>query len=181
MREVIPAARIREVRGSRSDSIWNGLIIGAGAGALVGLASNVLNDCDAHECGEAYAIPIGMGIGAAVGAGLDALWRHEPVLYRASETGRRLNIQVVAGKVTAAKVSWRLLTEPLSRLLHLRLVGALCGVNSRIDVRPAAEKNWNHCCHRACEDTYGKAGGTPSNPTHKRRVDPHSEFIESQT
>jgi hypothetical protein len=107
MREVIPAARIRDVRGSRSDSIWNGLIIGAGAGALVGLASNVLNDCDAHECGEAYAIPIGMGIGAAVGAGLDALWRHKPVLYRASETGRRLNIQVVAGKVTAAKVSWR--------------------------------------------------------------------------
>jgi len=41
------------------------------------------------------------------GAGLDALWRHKPVLYRASETGRRLSVQVVAGKVTAAKVSWR--------------------------------------------------------------------------
>ena len=61
---------------SRKDSLWNGVIIGAGLGALVGAAgSPVISDCS--EC-SGFNVPLtfgvlGAGIGAAVGAGIDAL------------------------------------------------------------------------------------------------------------
>ncbi len=60
----------------RKDSLWNGVIIGAGLGALVGAAgSPVISDCS--EC-SGFNVPLtfgvlGAGIGAAVGAGIDAL------------------------------------------------------------------------------------------------------------
>jgi hypothetical protein len=60
----------------RKDSLWNGVIVGAGLGALVGIAgSPLISDCS--EC-AGFNVPLtfgvlGAGIGAAVGAGIDAM------------------------------------------------------------------------------------------------------------
>ena len=60
----------------RRDSLWNGVIVGAGLGALVGIAgSPLISDCS--EC-AGFNVPLtfgvlGAGIGAAVGAGIDAM------------------------------------------------------------------------------------------------------------
>ena len=64
-------------RGNRHDSVWNGALVGAGVGAAGGYlwASNLCGSDDA-EC-FSVAGPVGIlsgaGIGAAVGALLDAL------------------------------------------------------------------------------------------------------------
>ena len=59
----------------RKDSLWNGVIIGAGLGALVGtLVSFAVSDCS--EC-SGFNVPLtfgvlGAGAGAGIGAGIDA-------------------------------------------------------------------------------------------------------------
>jgi hypothetical protein len=71
-------AKQNAVLSRRRDSLWNGVIVGAGLGALVGVAgSPLISDCS--EC-AGFNVPLtfgvlGAGVGAAVGAGFDAL-RH---------------------------------------------------------------------------------------------------------
>lgn len=105
--ERIAAARIGEVSWRHKDKLWNGLIVGAVAGGLMGLASNAANDCDYNECGESAVVPGGIAIGAALGIGLDLLWHQKQVLYRAPQSKTSLHIKVMAGQVKGAKVSWR--------------------------------------------------------------------------
>ena len=75
-RSAVTARRTRQ-QGSGRDSVWNGLLIGAGIGGAGGYvwARNLCGPNDA-EC-FAIAAPVGVlggaGIGAAVGALLDAL------------------------------------------------------------------------------------------------------------
>jgi hypothetical protein len=60
----------------RKDSLWNGVIIGAAVGAMVGsFGSFAISDCS--EC-SGFNVPltfgvVGAGIGIGIGAGLDAL------------------------------------------------------------------------------------------------------------
>jgi|RhiMethySRZTD1v2_1073278.scaffolds.fasta_scaffold1570289_1 hypothetical protein len=64
-------------RPSRHDSVWNGALIGAGVGAAGGYlwASNLCgsNDAECFSVAGPVGILSGAGIGAAVGAVLDAL------------------------------------------------------------------------------------------------------------
>ena len=74
------SAASAETRGTtvrqRKDSLWNGVIVGAGLGALVGIAgSPLISDCS--EC-AGFNVPLtfgvlGASVGAAVGAGIDAM------------------------------------------------------------------------------------------------------------
>jgi len=105
--ERIMAPRIQEVSRRHRDSLWNGLIIGAAAGALMGWAAIAANDCDYDECGEAGVVPGGIVIGAALGTGLDLLLRERQVLYRAPQSQTSLRIQILMGQVTGTRVSWR--------------------------------------------------------------------------
>ncbi len=85
----------------RKDSLWNGVIIGAGLGALVGtLVSFAVTDCS--EC-AGFNVPLtfgvlGAGAGAGIGAGIDA-WRQKrsPLTIPPKGT-RRLNVAPVLGK-----------------------------------------------------------------------------------
>jgi hypothetical protein len=106
-KELIPVSRIQEVSRRHRDPLWNGLLVGAAVGMLLGAASKAANDCDPNECGEKYAVPGGLAFGAAVGIALDALWQQKQVLYRAPRARTRLDIHVLAGRVTGAKVAWR--------------------------------------------------------------------------
>ena len=105
--EKITAARIGEVSWRRKDGIWNGLIGGAVAGALLGWLAIASNDCDYNECGESGVIPGGIVLGAALGTGIDLLRREKQILYRAPQSQTSLRIRVLAGRVKGASVSWR--------------------------------------------------------------------------
>jgi hypothetical protein len=61
--EKITAPSIREVSWRHRDRLWNGLMIGAAAGALLGWGSIWANDCDFDECGEAAVVPGGIVVG----------------------------------------------------------------------------------------------------------------------
>jgi hypothetical protein len=63
----------------RRDSLWNGVLLGAGAGALLGaVGGHALLDCSTCSAGFNVSLTfgvIGAGAGAGIGAGIDAL-RH---------------------------------------------------------------------------------------------------------
>jgi len=106
--EKIAAPLIREVTSRQPDKVWNGLIIGALTGALMGALANFANDCDRNECGEVFVVPGGAAIGALVGSGIDLLWRPKQVLYRAGTgTPSGFHVQLLAGKASGAGVTWR--------------------------------------------------------------------------
>ena len=87
----------------RKDSLWNGVLVGAGLGALVGIAgSPLISDCS--EC-SGFNVPLtfgvlGAGIGAGVGAGIDAL-RNTKAPHRP-----HLQIAPVVSKDTRGLLAW---------------------------------------------------------------------------
>jgi hypothetical protein len=88
-------------RQHRKDSLWNGVLIGAGLGALVGaLAGSAVFDCS--EC-SGFNVPLtfgvlGAGAGAGIGAGIDA-WRQTRSTVRiAPNRNRRFMVSPVLGK-----------------------------------------------------------------------------------
>lgn len=92
----------------RRDPLWNGMVIGAGLGALIGA---FVGDA-AFECQECtgFNVPltfgvIGAGAGAAIGAGFDAL-RHERARTPTIKDNRRLTIAPVIGKDVKAMVAF---------------------------------------------------------------------------
>jgi hypothetical protein len=88
----------------RKDSLWNGVIIGAGLGALVGtLVSFAVSDCS--EC-SGFNVPLtfgvlGAGAGAGIGAGIDA-WHQKRTVPAGT---RRLTVAPVLGKDVQAIVA----------------------------------------------------------------------------
>lgn len=85
----------------RKDSLWNGVIIGAGLGALVGtLVSFAVSDCS--EC-SGFNVPLtfgvlGAGAGAGIGAGIDAWRQTRSTVTIAPNKSRRLKVSPVLGK-----------------------------------------------------------------------------------
>lgn len=99
------ARRLRErdvtkIRQRRSDSLRNGAIIGAAAGAGYGLAMLALLASTSDGGGP---IPIGVvtgmgmltGIGAAAGAGIDALIARRQVIYEKPGGGGQVSISPI--------------------------------------------------------------------------------------
>jgi hypothetical protein len=64
---------------TRRDSLWNGAIVGAGTGAMLGLAFGVSREDACRAC-AGFNQPLAYGalfaaVGAGVGAGVDAMFR----------------------------------------------------------------------------------------------------------
>jgi hypothetical protein len=89
----------------RKDSLWNGIIIGAGLGALTGaVGSRAISDCS--EC-SGFNVPLtfgvlGAGIGAGLGAGLDALHTQSATHFSRG----RVRLSPVLGKGRRGVMAW---------------------------------------------------------------------------
>jgi hypothetical protein len=89
------------------DSLWNGILIGAGVGAVVGLAVVPRTYCgNDTECRAIVTLAIGVPIvagGAGIGALVDAL-RHER-----REKPRRFDVAPVVGRgMRGVQVQWNM-------------------------------------------------------------------------
>ena len=104
LNEVFPIARVREVSERRRDRVWNGLLIGAAAGALGGLIPDHLDDCE--ECHDSLYGSI--AVGASAGLIIDALIRAQTLVYRASGTPTKISLGIrTKGYRTAVGLSVR--------------------------------------------------------------------------
>ena len=101
------------------DGLGNGALIGFGVGAALGFAAvvsedtrscdpDVLFDCsDPNPGGYAALTAIAGGLGAAIGAGVDALIHRNPSLYRRGNTRITMTPAIAPGKRAALlAVSW---------------------------------------------------------------------------
>jgi hypothetical protein len=73
----------RTIRMRRSDSLRNGALWGLGVGAALGLTTFIdTEESPALPTGEAIGATFTFaGLGAAVGVGLDAMFRHDEIIY----------------------------------------------------------------------------------------------------
>jgi hypothetical protein len=93
------------------DSKWNGVLVGAGLGAIVGafIGSAAIES----SAVAGFNVPltfgvIGAGAGAAIGAGIDASLHRTLPISNPSERVRRINISPVVGrKITGVAASIR--------------------------------------------------------------------------
>jgi hypothetical protein len=87
-----------EIKQTRSDSLANGALIGAvSGGAIMGVAAIVLcsgGECDANGGQIAGVIVAYTGIGAAIGIGIDAIFRHHQTIYKQPAQNALRNIDV---------------------------------------------------------------------------------------
>jgi len=85
----------------RRDSLRNGVVIGAGLGAIAGaVAGTAIVECS--EC-AGFNVPltfgvVGAGIGAAIGAGIDALHHDHSIVTGSPTRTRRVNLFPLVGK-----------------------------------------------------------------------------------
>ena len=90
---------VHEIRQKQSDPLWNGLLIGLGAGAASGVvAPSAVCDLPDPECAATVRIvfvPLGAAIGAITGALIDHALRKSRIIYlkpnSASSTGVRVS------------------------------------------------------------------------------------------
>ncbi len=71
--------QVKTVETRRRDSLWNGLLIGAGVGAALGLIPDYYDDCE--ECHDSLYGSI--AVGAGVGLLIDAIRSSRQVVYKA--------------------------------------------------------------------------------------------------
>ena len=96
-------ADVAQIRQRRGDSLQNGAIIGGAAGAGYGLALLALAMSMDDGGGP---IPVGVvtgmvvftGMGAAAGAGIDALITHRQVIYRKPSGENRFSVSPLLGR-----------------------------------------------------------------------------------
>ena len=85
----------------RKDPLWNGVIIGAGlgaiAGALIGDALLPCSECSGFDVPLTFGV-IGAGAGAGIGAGIDAAWHQRSPIGSQPGRTRRLKVSPVVSK-----------------------------------------------------------------------------------
>jgi hypothetical protein len=95
-------ADVSEIRQRRDDSLKNGAIIGAVAGAAYFMTmAAVLGDSDGGDVIVGAAVAGGVlfaGLGAAAGAGIDALITRDRVIYRTGSRGSRVGVSPLFGR-----------------------------------------------------------------------------------
>jgi len=124
-----PAARtfattnVSEIQ--RSNSLKNGALIGLVVGAAVGAAGIAAMCADGPNCGPWLGIGAeSAGIGAAVGAGIDALvGKGGRVLYRSPQVARRVGISPFGEEDMQGQSASRLEVGPLVRLDQVFMEG----------------------------------------------------------
>ena len=93
---VVTDAGGQQTKGKVADSLTNGALIGAAVGTGLAMWDYLI---DPSEPGNAVVFTVAIGLGAAVGAGIDALVnRGGKVLNGAPRRTRRLTISPVLGK-----------------------------------------------------------------------------------
>jgi hypothetical protein len=101
--ETVALERLLEVRVRRHDPLWNGVLVGAGVGALAGLVPDYYDDC--AECHDPLfgSIAVGAGIGLLV----DVLKRGMRLVYRAPNRSPAVSLNgYVSGLRTGAMLRW---------------------------------------------------------------------------
>jgi hypothetical protein len=100
----LPPIQAMPQRGT--DSLWNGTLVGAGLGAVLGALGGVA----VIECSECagFNVPltfgvIGAGVGAGIGAGIDALRHQRSPTSRVSRP-RRVTVAPIVGRHLRAVV-----------------------------------------------------------------------------
>ena len=92
---------VAQIRQRRDDSVKNGAIIGAVAGTAYFLTmAALLGDSDGGEVIMSTAVVGGVlcaGLGAAAGAGIDALFRRRQVIYRNPSGENRVIVSLLFG------------------------------------------------------------------------------------
>lgn len=78
-----------------TDPLWNGALIGAGIGAGLATWDYLI---DPSEPGNAAVFTVAIGLGTAIGAGIDALLSKTNVLSPAPRQSRRLMLTPFAAK-----------------------------------------------------------------------------------
>jgi hypothetical protein len=92
---------VAEIRQRRGDSLTNGAIIGAAAGTAYFLTlAALLGDSDGGDVIVSTAVAGGVlfaGMGAAAGAGIDALITHRQVIYRKVPAAKSVSVSPLFG------------------------------------------------------------------------------------
>lgn len=78
-----------------TDPLWNGALIGAGIGAGLATWDYLV---DPSEPGNAAVFTVAIGLGTAIGAGIDALLSRRNVLYPSPRQSRRLMLTPFVAK-----------------------------------------------------------------------------------
>ena len=102
-----PLPSIQVTPQGRKDSLWNGTLVGAGLGAVLGALGGVaLIECT--EC-AGFNVPLtfgvlGAGVGAGIGAGIDALHHQRSPMSRVYRSSRRVTVAPIVGRQLRAVV-----------------------------------------------------------------------------
>ena len=94
------AGDIQSISIVRRDSLWNGALIGFSPGATVGTLILFMGaGCDCYTIGSRAPLALGVvaiagGIGAAIGATVDALMYERPIVYYRAPERRAARVQV---------------------------------------------------------------------------------------
>jgi len=92
----------------RSDSLWNGTLVGAGLGAILGALGGVAflgcSECSGFNVPLTFGV-LGAGAGAAIGAGIDAA-RHDRSTAWSTPRLRRVGVAPVLRARTRALVAF---------------------------------------------------------------------------
>ena len=101
MRKRMPLAKVRWIQRQQRDSIWTGVLIGAGIGAIPGLYWLVAdpNECTGM-CPEEYAL---IAAGAVVGGLIDHAIQRKVIIYSADPASTNATRVVLAPLVTRAR------------------------------------------------------------------------------
>jgi hypothetical protein len=110
----IPLSDIRQIA-RRGDSLWNGALIGATFGGVVGAVASANlhgeNQCSDPNCvtgGERVAVAlVSAGVYGAIGAGIDALIHGRTVVYRATTQRTVGLVPLLSGHGVGARLSVR--------------------------------------------------------------------------
>jgi hypothetical protein len=85
------------------DPVWNGLLIGAGVGALLGLIPDHYDDCE--ECHDSLYASI--AVGAGIGLLIDLLRSGEPSLSPSSKDALQMGVTVSPRSLElAGRIGW---------------------------------------------------------------------------
>jgi hypothetical protein len=88
---------VREIR-RRGDRLWNGALLGLGAGGVAGLLIGGRQQCDGEGICGAVGFGAGALIGSLIGLVTDAVMPHNDVLYRRADAqGQRWYVDPVIG------------------------------------------------------------------------------------